>query len=106
MPARDLYHNVVRSALIKDGWMVTHDPLPLRWDETQIYVDIAAERLLVATRADRKIAVEVKNFVGLSDIAELQQAIGQFAMYRLALAASDPARMLYLAVTDDAAYDF
>ena len=30
MPARDLYHDVVRSALIKAGWMITHDPLVLK----------------------------------------------------------------------------
>ncbi|MCP4345831.1 MAG: hypothetical protein GY795_09930, partial [Desulfobacterales bacterium] len=26
MPARDLYHNNFRNALVKDGWTVTHDP--------------------------------------------------------------------------------
>ena len=106
MPARDTYHNVVRNALIKDGWIITHDPLPLQWDDRQIFVDIAADRLLTALRAGRKIAVEVKNFVGMSDIAELQQAVGQFAMYRQALAATEPDRIMYLAVPDDAMRDF
>lgn len=27
--AKDLYHNAVRNALIKDGWTITHDPLRL-----------------------------------------------------------------------------
>ena len=26
MPARDMYHNAVKAALINDGWTVTHDP--------------------------------------------------------------------------------
>jgi XisH protein len=26
MPARDYYHEVVRLALQKDGWTITHDP--------------------------------------------------------------------------------
>jgi hypothetical protein len=26
MPARDYYHEVVRIALQKDGWRITHDP--------------------------------------------------------------------------------
>ncbi len=30
MPARDIYHNHVRNALIKDGWVITDDPLRLR----------------------------------------------------------------------------
>lgn len=29
MPRRDLYHDTVRNALIKDGWTITHDPLIL-----------------------------------------------------------------------------
>ena len=27
MPARDSHHNTVRSAIEKDGWTVTNDPL-------------------------------------------------------------------------------
>lgn len=33
MPARDIYHNTVKNALIKDGWTITHDPLRLREKE-------------------------------------------------------------------------
>lgn len=29
MPRRDLYHETVKNALIKDGWQITHDPLIL-----------------------------------------------------------------------------
>ena len=31
MPARDFYHDVVKLALIADGWTITHDPLVLQW---------------------------------------------------------------------------
>ncbi len=27
MPARDIHHDAVRNALVKDGWAITHDPL-------------------------------------------------------------------------------
>jgi XisH protein len=27
--ARDVFHEIVKEALIKDGWIVTHDPLTL-----------------------------------------------------------------------------
>ena len=30
MAKRDLYHNHVKHALIKDGWTITHDPFPLK----------------------------------------------------------------------------
>jgi hypothetical protein len=29
MPARDIYHNAVKAALIADGWTITHDPYRL-----------------------------------------------------------------------------
>ncbi|MGC8643363.1 MAG: element excision factor XisH family protein, partial [Isosphaeraceae bacterium] len=29
MPARDLFHECVRHALVQDGWTITHDPFRL-----------------------------------------------------------------------------
>ncbi|MEY4937802.1 MAG: hypothetical protein RIS64_4161 [Bacteroidota bacterium] len=31
--ARDLYHQQVKNALIKDGWRITHDPYRIRIEE-------------------------------------------------------------------------
>jgi len=31
MPAKDIFHNHVKNALIKDGWFITHDPLTLKY---------------------------------------------------------------------------
>jgi hypothetical protein len=39
MPARDIYHEIVKRALIKDGWTITDDPLTLKFGETELYVD-------------------------------------------------------------------
>ncbi len=47
MPARDLYHEAVKKALVRDGWTITHDPYRLTWAETDMYVDLGAERLRV-----------------------------------------------------------
>ena len=33
MPAKDIYHDTVKNALIKDGWTITHDPLHSRTEE-------------------------------------------------------------------------
>ncbi len=40
MPAKDLYHNTVITALEKDGWIITNDPLVIRWGKKDLYVDL------------------------------------------------------------------
>lgn len=98
MPAKDIFHDAVKNALVKDGWTITHDPLRLTWGGKDMYVDLGAERLLAAEKAGQRIAVEVKSFVGDSEMADLEKAIGQFVVYRAVLAERDPERVLYLAV--------
>lgn len=34
--AKDLFHQSVKTALIKDGWTITHDPLYLNIAEIEI----------------------------------------------------------------------
>jgi hypothetical protein len=58
--AKDMIHNAVKHALIKDGWTITDDPLALTYEELRTFVDLGAERLIGATRNDEKIAVEIK----------------------------------------------
>jgi hypothetical protein len=64
--ARDHFHGAVRRALEKGGWTITADPYLVRFDRTTVEIDLAAEQLLAAERAARKIAVEVKSFLGPS----------------------------------------
>lgn len=45
-----------------------------------------------------KIAVEIKSFIGKSNISEFHNAIGQFINYRVALEEQSPDRVLYLAI--------
>lgn len=78
MPARDFLHDAVRNALIRDGWTITHDPLRLNVPGRNLYVDLGAERLLAAERGAVEIAVEVKSFLGPSDVRDLEDALGQF----------------------------
>jgi hypothetical protein len=105
MPVRDIYHDSVKKALIKDGWRITHDPLRLSWGDKDMYVDLGAEQLLAAEKAGRQIAVEIKSFVGASDIDDLEKAIGQYVVYRAVLAEREPNRVLYLAVPKDVLRD-
>jgi hypothetical protein len=89
----------VRNGLIKDGWTITADPLTLRVGADRIHIDIAAERVLIAEKGTRKIAVEVKTFAGASKIADLEEALGQYVLYRMALRRTDPERELYFSAT-------
>lgn len=98
MPAKDRFHPHVVDALIRDGWTVTHDPLAIRVGVKDMFIDLGAERFLVAEKQGRKIAVEVKSFLGASEIHDLEVALGQFVLYSEALADTDPDRVLYIAV--------
>ncbi len=100
MPAKDRYHNTVKTALIKDGWTITHDPLTLRISTKKLYIDLGAERLIAAERDTQKIAVEVKSFTRASDMKDLQEALGQFVLYATLLNRYDPERIVYLAIPE------
>ena len=60
MPQRDIYHDTVKNALIKEGWEITADPLILQFGGRNIYVDLEAESPIAAQKKGRKIAVEIK----------------------------------------------
>lgn len=100
MPARDIYHNAVKNALIKDGWTITQDPLSLRIGKKDLFIDLGAEKLLAAQKGSDKIAVEIKSFVGPSEIRDLENALGQFVLYQNALSLTEPDRTLYLAIRE------
>ena len=99
MSARDIYHNTVKTALEKDGWTITHDPFPLQIGKKRLSADLGAERLISAEKGIQKIVVEVKSFVGQSDVKDLEQALGQYVLYRQILNEIGIERDLYLAVS-------
>jgi hypothetical protein len=109
MPQRDAIHNIIRQALIKEGWEITDDPYVISYGERFLFIDLAARldvlngiagRFIGARRGSSRIAVEIKEFRGNSAIADLEQAIGQYVLYRLLLEQVDRERELYLAVAD------
>ena len=101
MPAKDRYHENLKNALIKDGWNVTDDPFHLKWGKKDLYVDLAAEKLLIAEKGTEKIAVEIKTFSGDSEVADLEHAIGQYFTYLAVMSRNYPDRVLYIAVHED-----
>ena len=49
----------------------------------------------------RKIAVEVKSFLGPSEMVDLEQAIGQYIVYHEVLSRVEPDRALFLGVDQE-----
>lgn len=101
MSAKDKFHDIVKSGLENEGWTITDDPLRIEWGLVELYIDLGAEKIIAAKKADTLIAVEVKSFVGQSTISEFHTALGQFINYRFALSQEQPERVLYLAVPLD-----
>ncbi len=102
MPAKNADHDIVREALVADGWTITNDPLRLQYIGRDVFIDLAAERnAITAEKEGRRIAVEIQSFVGRSDVRNLQEAAGQYAMYRAVLRRLEPDRTLYMAVGRD-----
>lgn len=99
MSRRDLYHDIVVEALIADGWTITNDPLTLPIDDTNVQIDLAAERQLVgAKKGKHLIAVEIKSYVGQSVINEAKSLLGQLHLYSALLKIHDPERELVAAI--------
>lgn len=96
--AKDIIHDAVKNALIKDGWRITHDPYNIRYLTVKLAADLGAERPVAAERAGQKIVVEIKSFAGLSPIQDLKLALGQYVLYLGYLEVTEPDRKLYLAV--------
>ena len=105
--AKDVFHQQVKNALIKDGWNITHDPLTIRISEAvKLQIDLAAETTIAAERDSEKIAVEIKSFVGDSDISAFHTALGQYLNYCQALEEQEPDRLVYLAIPLETYQDF
>ena len=110
MPQRDVIHQIVKQALIRDGWEITDDPFVISFGERFLFIDLGATAIspdehiesgwIGAQRGEQRIAIEIKEFRGKSVISDLEQAIGQYMLYRLLLNRIEPERSLYLEITE------
>ena len=98
MSARDKYHNIVKKALIRDGWTITHDPYRIPIAMKRMEIDLGAEQTLAAEREARKIAVEVKSFTNPSIIHDFLRATGQYQGYMIVMRKKNIERTMYLAM--------
>ena len=101
MARLDKIHEVVKNALIKDGWTITADPFAIQFEELDLYVDLAAERVFAAERENEKIAVEIKSFLLPSKIQDFKLALGQYELYKEYMKVLTPDRKLFLAIGED-----
>lgn len=104
--AKDIYHDTVKTALEKDGWTITNELFRLTIGSRSVYIDLGAEKLIAAEKEGRKIAIEIKSFLSPSPVNDLENALGQYILYRDALKRSQPERILYLAISDEVYLDF
>jgi hypothetical protein len=98
--ARDLFHQNVKEALIKEGWTVTDDPLSFKIGKMQVQIDLGAERLIAAEKGSERIAIDIKTFGSLSFITALYEAVGKYIIYRNVLKRLQPDRILFLALPE------
>lgn len=101
MSAKDTFHQLVKTTLEKEGWIITHDPYRIDLGFVDMYIDLGAERLIAAKKNGEKNAVEIKTFLGASTIYEFHIAVGQFINYRIALEEEEAERKLYLAIPSE-----
>lgn len=107
MARRDKIHYHAKSALENDGWEVTDDPYILRLPAEngkikQYPIDLGAEKIIAAQKGKKKIAVEVKTFGSSSIINDFHKALGQYMDYLAGLEVQEPARTLFLMLTEEA----
>jgi len=104
--AIDLIHEAVKNALEKDGWTIIDEQVSLRFGEIGGYVDLEVERpAIVAVKNEEKIFVEIKTFAGSSFVRDLQQAIGQYELYRDIIRYRELEHRLFLAIPQSV-YDY
>ena len=101
MSAKDIIHEAVKMALIKDGWIITDDPYTIEYNDEFVYADLAAERIIAAEKGHEKIVVECKSFLKLSPIQDFKEALGQYIMYLPLIAKQAPEYRLYIAIDTD-----
>ncbi|MFB2934949.1 element excision factor XisH family protein [Aerosakkonemataceae cyanobacterium BLCC-F154] len=104
--AKDIYHDTVKTALLKDGWTITDEFFRLAIGSRSVYIDLGAQKIIAAQKEDQKIAVEIKSFLSPSPVKDLENALGQYILYRDGLNRSQPERILYLAIQERVYLDF
>ena len=106
MPAKDVYHDSVKNALIKDGWTVLADPYKIKYKDAELFADLAVEKPIALEKDKCKIVVEVKSFLSPSPMRDFEVALGQYILYRNMISLTEPEYQIYLAIKDSVYENF
>ena len=106
MPAKDIYHDAIKNALIKDGWTITADPYKIKYKDAELFADLSAEKPIAAEQNGRKIVVEIKSFLSPSPMRDFELALGQYILYRNLINLTKPEYQIYLAIKDSVYVNF
>ncbi|MEA5618183.1 XisH family protein [Cronbergia sp. UHCC 0137] len=106
MPAKDIYHDAVKNALINDGWTITDDPYKIKYKDAELFADLSAEKPIAAEQNGRKIVVEIKSFLSPSPMRDFELALGQYILYRNLINLTEPDYTIYLAIKESTYENF
>lgn len=113
MPAKDKYHNQIKSALIKDGWTVIAEPYQIKYKDAELFADLALEKpitkwrcAIALTKDNNKIIVEIKSFLSPSPMRDFEIALGQYILYRNLINLTEPEYKIYLAINESVYQNF
>jgi hypothetical protein len=100
MPRKDEIHEAVRNALVKDGWTITDDPFRIVYEDADVYADLRVVKTQAGGLIQEALIIEVKGFAGASPLHNLENALGQYELYRIYLNTFAPEDRLYLAISE------
>lgn len=72
----------------------------MKYEDAELYADLAAQKPIAAEREGQKIVVEIKSFIGRSLMYDFHSALGQYMVYRNLIQLTAPEYTLYLAIDD------
>lgn len=99
--ARDIFHDIVKVALEKDGWTITDNHLRLSAiNEVKLETDLGGSKVIGAAFESQRIAVEVKGFQRPSLVYEFHAAYGQYLIYEDVIERRNLDWVLHLAIPD------
>ncbi len=77
MPAKDHYHDVVKRALVKDGWTIAREQVYMSDKHRHIWIDLGVRR----GNDETLVLIEIKGFESSASLLDaLMSAIGQYVM--------------------------
>lgn len=106
MPRKDAYHDIVKVALVKDGWQITDDPFLIDFRGTVLFADLGAEKTTGFRHRRSKISIEIKVLSEPARFAKFECAVGQYIVYRRLMTSLQLRRDIYLAISHNVFTNF